>query len=427
LVEKERPLLINELNISLVMLAGVTAAATWRDAAHVVVATTGMAVLIIGYTYRWWTDGWEQSRPYRTQFVAWLRSRFAKAEEEALSIDIYEAFFGFIETTGKPVFQSLAKTGHIFITGMSRYGKTVLIYNVLYYLLVGNNHEPHELMIAFADAKRTSYQIFARIPHLFVPIATNRKETAVLLRKIKAELDARIKKFEIYAGRYICTNIDEYATLSGERLPRLLVFLDETADLIQKGSQAEKDLESLAKMGLAYGITLVMATQRPTAPGMSHEAQSQCDTFFSSYMKNNTEYGAVAKIPKAVYSRMTPAKGRFMAYIPDMAPVFWDEFPDCEGWGFVRTRLIPNKEIEALARELSDGRQRKAWEQSDLEPVTEEMTEKWGGSEENKLRLIHQLHESLGHMPTAVELRGRHRMSRKTSEDWMRRYRERYG
>lgn len=426
-MNKEQKALLTETNISVILSIGLMVGVARQSLPAGILGAAVTAVLIAGHTYDWWVESWEVIRPYRAQFVVWLRGILNRGkQEESTEIDIYDAFFGFMEKTGEAVFQNLANVGHIFIIGMTRYGKTVLAYNILYYLLV--NHAAHELEIAFADAKRTSYQIFARIPHLRWPLATNRVETAALLREVKLELDARIKKFEIYAGRRICTNLNEYADLSGERLPRLVVFLDETADLIDAGSQAEKDLESIMKMGLAYGITLILMTQRPTAKGASHEAQSQTDALFCTYMKRSTEYGSVAGIPKAIYSRMTPAKGRFMVYLPDMAKRFLEVYPECEGWGFVKTQLIPNRQIEVLAHQLSNGRVRKVWEPEMLEAATPDMKEAWGGDESNKLRLIRKLHESLGRMPTAVELRKHYAIkSRKTSEVWMQKYKAIYG
>lgn len=426
-MKQERPKLLSDTNVSLVFMTGVLAFAAWRDLGRALIAAGGMALVILIYQTDWAAEQWEAARPLRMQFVAKLRAMWSRKPDDSqeIGIRLYDTFFGFVEATGKALVHNLSSMGHIFIIGLSQYGKTQLMYNILYYLLQGHK-DPAELQIALANYKVEAFSIFAALPHLRWPIAENEEQTAALLRAAKKEMNERKKKFSRFAGKRMCTNLAEYEALTGERLPRLVIFIDETADLIQPKSQAEKDLMSLAKAGLSRGITLIMATQRPTALGVSHEAQSQTDAMFCTYMKNSTEYGSVARIPKSVYSHMTPSPGRFMAYIPRLAPAFLRDYPECEGWGFVRTRLMPNKEIEALVHELTGNRPVKVWEESDLEPVTAETKRQWGGDEEYKLGLIHEIAEVLGRIPTAVELRERIRMERKTSEIWMKRYKERY-
>lgn len=423
---KEERKLLSELNISLVMVTGIIAMAAWRDVGRALLAAGFAALLIVVYQTDWAGDQWEAARPLRMQFMARLRAMWSRNTDDGqeIGIRLYDAFFGFIEITSKALIHNLASMGHIFIIGVSQYGKTQLIYNILYYLLQGHK-DPAELQIGLASYKVEDFSIFAALPHLRWPIAENEEQTAALLRAAKKEMNDRKKKFSQFAGKRMCTTLDEYEALTGERLPRLVIFIDETADLIVPKSQAEKDLMSLAKASLSRGITLVMATQRPTALGVSHEAQSQTDAMFCTYMKNSTEYGSVARIPKAVYSRMTPTPGRFMVYIPRLAPKFLSDYPSCEGWGFIRTRLMPNKEIEALVKELAGNRPLKVWEKKNLEPVTAEARRQWGGDETAKLLMIREIHEALGRVPSATELRERIPMSRSTSEEWMRRYRKR--
>lgn len=378
-------------------------------------------------------QGWMDTAGTRTIMLVSSASQGAMAiikglfsgRKSHVGIHMHDVFLGFDETMGRPLFVNLAELGHIFVAGQSRFGKTVLIWGILVELL--RNHMPDELMIAIADDK-SSFKILSAIPHLVAPIALGVTETGMLIRAIYDEMRERKRKFDTYADTRICNSLDKYADLSGERLPHLLVILDETADIVARGSEAEGLLKSLAKQGLEYGITLLMATQRPTASGMSHEVQSQCSTFFSTYMKNSLEYGSVSRIPKQVSKEMTPTRGRFMLYTPELAGVFWNEFPGKEGWGFVRTQLHKDRDLERLARQLSQGRQPKVWEQAPAQrQSTAVPVRTWAGlgPAENKFKAIADLHKEIGRIPTAVELRERYEMSRKTSETWMQRYQRR--
>ncbi|MEI2422242.1 FtsK/SpoIIIE domain-containing protein, partial [Arthrospira platensis SPKY2] len=105
--------------------------------------------------------------------------------------------------------------------------------------------------------------MYNSLPHLLMPIARNQQETGLVIDRLIAEMERRAALFSPYAKKSLCNNIDRYAELSGQRLPRVVAIFDELADVIIPGSELESDLIRLAKLGLAYGIHLICATQRP--------------------------------------------------------------------------------------------------------------------------------------------------------------------
>ena len=58
-------------------------------------------------------------------------------------------------------------------------------------------------------------------------------------------------------------NLEGYNQAS-EKLPYIVVFIDEMADLMTAGKEVEHYVQRLAQMARACGIHLVMATQRPS-------------------------------------------------------------------------------------------------------------------------------------------------------------------
>ncbi len=339
-------ILSEELGLLLLMTGGVVlyvlqdgVLAVWS---MLVVLATAVAVKTGTFQRAWtWLNAWR------------LRHlRFGPEVEPGLQ----DVFFGVDERTVTAVYQNLAHTGHIFISGQTRFGKTTLLHALVDDLVT--RHAADEIKICFSDPKRTSFSIYGRLPHLFCPIARSHGETQRMIDLARAEMERRMGMFGDYAEEHVCTNLVEYAALSGDELPRIVLIFDELADSVARGSEAERKLTTLAKMGLAYGINLILATQRPTAEGISHEVQSQCSTFLSTYMRSAAEYGAITKIPKKVYSQMTPNKGRFMVYSPELAAGFAETFSECGGWGFIQGALIPSDKLAANARRLSAGRAR---------------------------------------------------------------------
>lgn len=316
--------------------------------------------------------------------------------------------------SGKVASLRLEEIGHIFIAGMTRYGKTKLLHALISeYVKFPEN----EVQIAFSDAKAVSFSIFSRSKHLFAPIAKSKEDTEVLIQIILDEMYRRLELFQVYAEDNVCTNLDDYKELSGEILPRIIVIFDELADSVEPDSDSEKNLTTLAKMGLAAGIHLVLSTQRATKQGISHEIQTQCMTIMSTYMKNRIEYGSITKIPQVIYNDMKPVKGLFMLFSPELAPFFLQESENYEGWGFVQADYLDNLQVKAVA-ESNRGltRQLPSLEKQELEKLS------WEGTEEDKLNNIQILEERLGRDLEIQDLCVTFDINSRTASKWHTKY-----
>lgn len=320
---------------------------------------------------------------------------------------------------GKPLSLPVEILNHVFIIGMTRFGKTRLAYALICSLI--ENYEPEELKFAFSDAKAVSFNIFSHSKHLFAPIAKSEEETSNLIELLLEEMYKRQDLFGQFGDRKICTNVDEYYHITGEKLPRIVVFFDELADSVEKGSIAERNLTTLAKMGLASGINLVLITQRPTKEGVTHEVTSQAVTILSTYMKNSTEYGSVAKIPKAIYGQMIDrlkdggGKGLFMMFNPDLAPYFIGINEEYEGWGFVQSRYLENELVEKIAAvDYADNLNL---------PSLASTLPAWSGGEEEKMDAMEALDIKLGYID--VDSMVKHfGISKRTAAVWLDKYNE---
>ncbi len=116
------------------------------------------------------------------------------------------------------------------------------------------------------DPKMVELVRFNGLPHLFGKVETDIQRILGVLRWVVTEMDRRYKLLEEMHAR----NIDSFNRKARrhkgfEPLPRIVVLLDELADLMMTApDQTEPMLIRLAQLARATGIHLVVATQRPS-------------------------------------------------------------------------------------------------------------------------------------------------------------------
>jgi len=107
---------------------------------------------------------------------------------------------------------------------------------------------------------------FNGLPHLYGKVETNLDRITGVLRWVVAEMQRRYKLLEDLGAR----DIDSYNRKAirrkdFEHLPRIVVLIDELADLMMMAAEhTEATIVRLAQMARATGIHMVIATQRPS-------------------------------------------------------------------------------------------------------------------------------------------------------------------
>lgn len=168
------------------------------------------------------------------------------------------------DVSGAPVAADLGKMPHMLIAGTTGSGKSVCIAALVTCLIANNT--PDDLRLVLIDPKMVELVRFNGLPHLYGKVETDLDRITGVLRWVTREMDRRYKLFETVSAR----NLDTYNTKTAkkadaERLPRMVVMIDELADLMMRApDETERTLVRLAQMARATGIHLVVATQRPS-------------------------------------------------------------------------------------------------------------------------------------------------------------------
>ena len=224
-----------------------------------------------------------------------------------------------------PVTVNLAHIPHILLGGSTGSGKSVLL----------------KLLLMQAMKKGASVFIadfkggvdFPPLWHRDCRICFEEIDLLDLLTGLVAELERRKEIFRTVG----CSNIDTYNKATGENLQRLIFACDEVAEVLDKtGADAERKkmlaqietrLSTIARQGRAFGIHLILATQRPDAaiiPGqirnnMDFRVCGRADSVLSSIILDNTD--AADLIPK-------DARGRFLLHDGTIFQAYWFEESD---------------------------------------------------------------------------------------------------
>lgn len=167
------------------------------------------------------------------------------------------------DIAGNAVVSSIDKMPHLLIAGATGSGKSVCI-NTLITSILFKSH-PDEVKLILIDPKVVELNIYNAIPHLVIPVVTNPKKASAALAWAVSEMERRYKIFSEHGVRDITSYKDKYSEGEEEKLPYIVIIIDELADLMMVAAQEVEDyIARLAQMARACGIHLVVATQRPS-------------------------------------------------------------------------------------------------------------------------------------------------------------------
>lgn len=161
------------------------------------------------------------------------------------------------DVAGAIVEADLARMPHLLIAGATGSGKSVMVNAILASLLLHTS--PDAVRLLLVDMKRVELAAYHDVPHLLGPIITEPADAKGALGWLVGEMERR---YGLLAEAE-CRNVEAYNG-DHDRLPYIVVVVDELADLVMRGKGLEAPLTRLAQKARATGIHLILATQRPS-------------------------------------------------------------------------------------------------------------------------------------------------------------------
>lgn len=176
------------------------------------------------------------------------------------------------DIAGHPAMADLTRMPHLLVAGATGAGKSVCLNAILVSLLYRT--QPQDLRLLLIDPKRIELAVYADEPHLVHPVVTEMADAKNALEWAVQEMDNRYRSMARLGVRNVAAYNQKLATFKNalppdladlERLPYLVIVIDELADLMMTAArEVETSVVRLAQLARAAGIHMILATQRPS-------------------------------------------------------------------------------------------------------------------------------------------------------------------
>jgi S-DNA-T family DNA segregation ATPase FtsK/SpoIIIE len=159
-----------------------------------------------------------------------------------------------VARNGRHLVADLTQMPHLLVAGTTGSGKSMALHAIINSMMLCGSER---VRLALIDPKRIEFSHYIGMPQLYAPIAKDTESSMDLLERLVSDMEARFSVFQ----KARCRDIAQYRG----KMPRLVVLIDEFADLMMTSKRAAQELICrLAQKSRACGIHMVLATQRPS-------------------------------------------------------------------------------------------------------------------------------------------------------------------
>ena len=188
---------------------------------------------------------------------------------------------------GDVIYADFDEFPHMLCAGTTGSGKSIFTNSIIVTLIMRNS--PDDLKMVLIDPKKVEMSRYKDMPHLLCPIITEAKEAKVLMEKLCQEMEERYQLF----AQNGCSNIREYNEdapgLGLEKLPYIMIFFDEYADIVDQCKEISMPVVSIAQKARACGIHLSIATQRPSTNVVTGVIKANLPTHVALMMASSVD------------------------------------------------------------------------------------------------------------------------------------------
>jgi S-DNA-T family DNA segregation ATPase FtsK/SpoIIIE len=205
------------------------------------------------------------------------------------------------DVAGNAIAADLSAMPHLLIAGQTGSGKSVCVNSLICCLLLHNT--PDDLRLIMVDPKRVELTNYNGIPHLLAPVVVETEKVVGVLQWVLREMDMRYHKLAQAGARNIVefnARLDSQGDRKEKKLPKLVVFIDELADLMMLApEETQGAITRLAQLSRATGIHLVIATQRPSVEVVTGIIKANFPARIAFAVASNTDSRVILDQPGA--------------------------------------------------------------------------------------------------------------------------------
>lgn len=194
-----------------------------------------------------------------------------------------------IGTDNSIIHQDISDAPHMIIAGTTGSGKSVGLNYIL--LSISYNATPDNFELAILDPKKVEFTVYEDHPCNIVKPVDNPQDSVEFLKYATYAMEDRYDEMAKHKVKTIDTYNKKMKKLGKPIMKNLLIVIDEYADLVLVTKDVEDSVQRLVQMGRACGITIILATQRPSVdvlPGLikanmitriAYQVTSKTDSF----------------------------------------------------------------------------------------------------------------------------------------------------
>jgi len=238
------------------------------------------------------------------------------------------------DVTGKPIVLDLAKMPHALVAGATGSGKTVCVNSIIASLMYHST--PKDIRFIMVDPKVVEMQVYNQLPHMLIPVVTDPRKVPGALKYLLNEMERRYRLFAKVNVRNLVgfnakiekdrekqkeaealeANLtveertamheaarqseDEIDDLPEEKLPYIVLIIDELADLMMTApADVEPGIARLTAKARAAGIHLIVATQRPSVNVVTGLIKANLPCRIAFKVASNTDSRTILDSPGA--------------------------------------------------------------------------------------------------------------------------------
>lgn len=243
------------------------------------------------------------------------------------------------DVSGEVIVSSIDKMPHLLIAGATGSGKSVCINTIIMNIIYKSS--PEDVKLLLIDPKVVELNIYNGIPHLLIPVVTDAKKSSFALNWAVEEMESRYKIFAENNVRDIHSYNKKFKDDKENKLPMIVIIIDELADLMMVAAQEIEDyICRLAQMARAAGMYLIVATQRPSVDVITGTIKANIPSRISFAVSSQVDSRTILDMGGA---EKLLGKGDMLFY-----PSFYSKPSRLQG------AFISDSEVEAVVNSLKN-------------------------------------------------------------------------